>query len=302
MTTGQLLHRLHYFVLDAWDEWRHSPGVNLLAVVTLAATLFLAGLVLLVIANLERQLELQRDNVQLQVYLRDDAEGDVRSALEVEIGAMTGVARVDYVDKDEAVLRYREWARQTVELLDELDTNPLPASLEITLEPGPDAERNGDAVAQSLAGHDAVEEVRFDRDWLHKLEALLDLARIGGSGLALMVFAAVIIVMASVLRLAVYARRDEIGIMLLVGATPSFVRGPFLIAALGQGIVASGLALLMVEAARRGALAYAGSSSVALLDLILSSALPANLSGLLVLIGLLVSLIGAFFAVRTSLL
>jgi len=297
---ARLVHRLRYFVTDAWDEWRHSPGVNLLAVVTLASTLFLAGLVLMVLSNLEHQLQFQRDNIQVQIFLADEVEPASRAAVEREIAEMDGVADVDYIDKDEANRRYSEWAGQLVDLLDELETNPLPASLEVTLDPGPDAETNGEAIVTALAGRPSVEEVRFDRDWLRKLEALLGLARIGGSGLALIIFTAVIIVMASVLRLAVYARRDEIDIMLLVGATPSFVRGPFLIAGLGQGLLASVLAVLLVEGARRGALAYAGAESIALVDLILQRGLPLEWTGLMVVVGLAVSLVSAFFAVRIS--
>ena len=274
MKPARLVHRLRYFVTDAWDEWRHSPGVNLLAVVTLATTLFLAGLVMLVLSNLEHQLQLQRENIQVQVYLADEIDAGSHAAVELELARMAGVAGVDYIDKNEAVRRYSEWAEQLVDLLDELETNPLPASFEVTLEAGPDAEAHGEAIVAVLTGRPAVEEVRFDRDWLRKLEALLGLARIGGSGLAVVIFAAVIIVMASVLRLAVYARRDEIDIMLLVGATPSFVRGPFLVAGLGQGLLASILAVLLVEGARRGALAYAGAESIALIDLVLERGLP----------------------------
>ena len=300
MRPARLVHRLRYFVTDAWDEWRHSPGVNLLAVVTLASTLFLAGLALMVLSNLEHQLQIQRDNIQVQVFLVDDVDARARAGVEREIGGMTGVAGVDYIDKTEAVRRYSDWAGQLVELLDELETNPLPASLEVTLQPGPEAEAHGEAVVATLEGRPAIEEVRFDRDWLRKLESLLGLARIGGSGLAMIIFAAVVIVMASVLRLAVYARRDEIGIMLLVGATPSFVRGPFLVAGLGQGLLASVLAVLLVEGARRGALAYAGAESIALVDLILERGLPLEWAGLMLLVGLAVSLVSAFFAVRAS--
>jgi cell division transport system permease protein len=300
MRPARLVHRLRYFVTDAWDEWRHSPGVNLLAVVTLATTLFLAGLVMLVLSNLEHQLRLQRENIQVQVYLTDEIDAGRHADVELELLRMTGVADVDYIDKNEAVRRYSEWADQLVDLLDELETNPLPASFEVTLEAGPDAEAHGEAIVAALTGWPAVEEVRFDRDWLRKLEALLGLARIGGSGLAVIVFAAVIIVMASVLRLAVYARRDEIDIMLLVGATPSFVRGPFLVAGLGQGLLASILAVLLVEGTRRGALAYAGTESIALIDLVLERGLPLEWAGLMVVVGLTVSMVSAFFAVRAA--
>ncbi len=295
-----MLHRLRFFAGDAWDELRHSPGVNLLALATLAAALFLAGLVLVVLSNVEARVELLRGDLRVEVFLLDDASEEDRGRLRRRLAASEGVARVEYIDQEQALARYREWSRETAALVEELEVNPLPASFEVLLEPAPDAEARGAAVVQALSGKPGVEEVRFDREWLRRLESLLNLARIGGTGLATLVFAAVVFVMASVLRLAVYARRDEIEIMLLVGATPAFVRGPFLVAGLGQGLISSGVGLLLVEGARRVALAYAGSSSLALMELVAADPLPGSAAGLLVGLGLAVSCTGAYFAVRRS--
>jgi cell division transport system permease protein len=296
----QGLHRLRYFATDAWDELRHSPGVNMLAVGTLTSALFLAGLVMLVIANVEERVRALHEEVSVQVYLDDGLPGPLLERLRADAAALEGVSRVEYVDKAEALRRYREWASELADLIEELQNNPLPASLEIYLHPGPRAEELGAAVALELHGRDGVEEARFDRAWVRRLEALLQLARIGGVGLALVVFAAVVFVMASVLRLAVIARRNEIDIMLLVGATPTFVRGPFLVAGLAQGLAASGLALLLVEVARRASLSSADAGSRVLLEIIAAGPLPLGASGLLVATGLAVSMAGAWFAVRRS--
>jgi cell division transport system permease protein len=292
--------RLRYYVADAWDEWRHSPGVNLLALGTLTATLFVSGLVLLVLSNLQHQLLVQRDRVLVHVYLKDDTPPDVRAQLSARLAAMDGVADIAYIDKTEALRRYREWAGQLGSLIAELDTNPLPTSLEVTLVPGPESESRGEAIVTELSGHPAVEEARFDREWLRTLASMLDLARVGGGAIALVVLSALVFVMASVLRLAVYARREEIDIMLLVGATPGFVRGPFLVAGVIQGLLGGVLAVVSIEAARRVALVYAGGESLALLDLVLAQPLGWAAAGLLLVVGLVVSLISAFFAVRAS--
>jgi len=301
MKLGQAANHLRFFLADAWDDWRSTPGVNLLATLTLAATLALAGLVLLVLANLGRELEIQREDVRVHVYLRDDLAPDALAALSAKLRSMPGVGDVRHVDRDEALRRYREWAGGLAELADELATNPLPASLEVRLLPGPAIQQQGQAILDAAREDPGVEDARFDREWLAKLEALLSLARLGGSGLALAVFGAVIFVMASVLRLAVYARRDEIEIMLLVGATPAFVRGPFLVAGLAQGILASAAALLIVEGTRLWTLGYGGSESVALVQLIVERPLPVGHSMLVLAAGLAVSLISAFFAVRGTL-
>jgi len=300
MKLRQRIHRLQFFATDAWDEWRHSPGVNLLAVSTLAAALFLAGLVSLVLGNVERRVEQLRDDVRVRIFLLDSLDDAGRGALERELRGMQGVAEVEYVDKAAALERYTEWAGAMATLAAELEANPLPASLEVHLVPGPAAEAVGTAVAQRFRRMEGVEEARFDRNTLHRLEALLDLARIGGSGLGVLVFSAVVFVMASVLRLAVYARRNEIDIMLLVGATPGFVRGPFLVAGFGMGLVSSLVALGLVEGARRGAQAYAGNRALVLLDLVAAHPVGLEQAALLVSVGLLVSLTGAYFAVRRA--
>lgn len=295
------LGHLVYFITDAVDEWRHSPGVNLLATLTLAAALFLAGLALLVFSNLESHLDRWKEDLRVQVFLLDEITEDQREKVGESLAGSPEVSRVDYVDKAEALRRFGEsFGESLAGLPSELGDNPLPASFEVYLSPTRDATEAAAAVATALDGIEGVEEVRFDRRWLERLGALLHLARVGGAGMAVLVFAAVVLVMSSVLRLAVYARRDEIEIVQLVGATPGFVRGPFLVAGLAQGLVASLAALGLGEGVRRGVLAYAGSGRAALLDLVAGHALPASLWALVVAVGLAVSFAGAYFAVRHS--
>ena len=131
MSIKQRYHRLRFFVSDAWDEWKHSPGVNTLAVATLASSLFLAGLVMLVIGNVEFRFESLRPDVRLHVYLESDIEPSTRVALGDELAAADGVELVEFVDRTEALRRYRSWAGNLADLADELVENPLPASFEV---------------------------------------------------------------------------------------------------------------------------------------------------------------------------
>ena len=293
-------HKLRFFAGDAWEELRHSPGVNLLAVGTLIAVLFGAGLIALVLSNVEAFVAELRDDVRIELYLLDDVSAEQREALHQELSSIQGVTRVEYIDKQEALTRYQDWAGEMSMLIEGLESNPLPESLEVFLAPGSVAESVGSKIYTEFSDKEGVEQVRFDRELLGRIEALLNLARVGGSGLGLLILTAVIFVMTSVLRLAVYARRDEIEIMLLVGATPSFVRGPFLVAGVAQGLISSFAALALVEAARRAALGYAGDGSLALFDLLLAHALPGRFGFALIAIGLAVSCIAAWFAVRHS--
>jgi cell division transport system permease protein len=294
------LHRARYFCSDAWDEWRHSVGVNLMALLTLVSALFVAGLVLLIVTNVERRVQTLRDDVKIQIYLQDELADEVRHALAERLRANAQVERVEYIDKDEALRRYREWAEDLAELVNELEANPLPASLEVFLAPGAGAAETAATIAVGLKNQDGVEEVRFNQDWLSRLEAMLALSRLGGAAVIALVFLAVVFVMGSVLRLAVFARRDEIEIMRLVGATPGFIRGPYLVAGAVQGLIASVLALLLVEGIRSAASATVATNAVALLDLVAARPLSVDMTGLLLLLGLLVSLTGSYVSVRPS--
>ncbi len=300
MGLGSRLHRMRYFCADAWDEWRHSLAVNLLALVTLVSALFVAGLVMLIVSNIEARVQALRDDVRVEVYLRDDQGDDDRRMLLQRLQATENVDRVDYVDKVEALRRYREWAAPLAELVNELDSNPLPASLEVFLTPGTEAAETATAIAVSLDGESGVEEVRYNREWLARLESLAWLSRVGGGGFVGIVFVAVVFVMSGVLRLAVYARREEIEIMQLVGATPGFIRGPFLVAGAVQGLIASLLAILSVEVLRSSVISYGTRGSVAMLDLVAAQPLSPPLAGSLLLLGLLVSLAGSYSSVRQS--
>jgi cell division transport system permease protein len=292
------LNRLRYFCSDAWDEWRHSPAVNLLALATLSSALFVAGLVLLLIRNVEDRVATLRDDVRVEVYLTDDQAEDARQALIEELRGFEHVERVEYVDKTEALRRYHQWAAKLADLVNELESNPLPASLEVVLERREGAAEAAAGIVKHLDGRAGVEEVRFDEALLGRLEGVLQVARRGGAAFSAMVFLAVILVMASVLRLAVHARREEIEIMQLVGATPAFVRGPFLVAGVAQGLIAAGLALVVLEALRMSTLAWAArGGATALVQLVCGRGLPAASWGLVVLIGLSVSFAGSWLAV-----
>ena len=300
MGLGRPANRMRYFCADAWDEWRHSPAANLLALLTLVSALFVAGLVMLVVSNLGYRVQSLREDVRVEVYLEDDQGKEDRRALLQRLRSIDNVDRVDYVDKTEALRRYREWAADLAELADDLEANPLPASLEVFLAPGAEARETAAVIAISLKGETGVEEVRFNREWLERLESLAWLSRVGGGGVVALVLIAVVFVMGSVLRLAVLARSEEIEIMKLVGATPGFIRGPFLVAGTVQGLVAALLALLAVEGLRLSVFSYGNQASGALLDLVGARPLSVTLMASLLLLGLLVSLTGAYVSVRSS--
>ncbi len=295
---SQIWNRFRFFVSDAVDEWRYSPGVNLLATFTLAFALLLAGLALVVLANVGGWIERLKSESPVHVFLRDDIPAESRAELEARLRSAPGVASVAYVDKEEALRRFRVSFGDLAEATAELGGNPLPASMEIALSPGEEGARAAESLVRSFSEAEGVEDVRYDRAWLDRVDAILKVARGGGAGLGLLVFGAVSFVMASVLRLAVYARRDEIEIMLLVGASPMLVRGPFLVAGVVQGFVASVISLGMLEVMRRAALVWAEARPGAISTLLIGRPLGPPFELLIVAVGCAVGLAGSYLAVR----
>ena len=294
-----LLGHLRYFLADAADEWRQSPGPNLLAAATLAAVLFVAGLDLLLLSNASAHVGRWSRELRVSVYLVDTAPEDEVEAVRAKLTALDGVAAVERVDKDEALRRFRAAFADLADVPGELG-NPLPASLEVVLRPGPGARETARAVGAAVAGSPVVEETRYDQDVLDRVGAILDMARWGGAALGLVVLTAVAFVVAGVLRLTVHARRDEIDIMHLVGAPPMLVRGPFLVTGTAQGLAGGLVAIFLVEALRRTARAQAGARPGGWLDLAAGSPLPLGPAALLIAVGAVLGFVAAWFAVREA--
>lgn len=287
--------RIRYYAVEAWEEFRHSPGPNLLAASVLAATLFVGSALLLVLSNVGRTLEDWGSRLRVDVFLIDTARPDEIETLRTDIEAIDGVTRVAVVDRDEALARFRAAFGALSAAAEEMDENPLPVSLEAYVDPdrAADAARSVMAKAQ---GEAIVDEVRWDRPLVDRIGAALRFVRMGGGAIGVFVFGALTLVMAGVLRLAVLARRDEIEIMRLVGASSSMVRGPFLLAGAIQGSVGAIAALALLEASRRAAIARATEAGP-LVEAGLGAPLPLASSLAVAAVGVAVGFAGAWVAV-----
>lgn len=295
---SRLSARLGYYFRDAWESVRFSPAVTLLAFGTLLAVLTVSGALLLLVANIGSRLEAERSEVRVDVFLADSITAVQRSSVRRALEEMDSTSRLEYLDKDQALKRYLSWDRTAVKMMESLEDNPLPASFRVFLDPERVAGDAAEDLAARVGGMAGVEEVRYDRVWLDRVEALLTLVRAGGTLVGIAVLVVVVFVVASVLRLAVFARRDEIEIMLLVGATPAFVRGPFMVAGLAMGLASGCVALAAVELFRRSILSNAGDQGAALVSMLAGDPLGASRSALLLVTGVVVSLLASFVAVR----
>ena len=251
---------MRYALREAIAGFRRTPILLILSTVAIGFSLFVLGLFGLTAYNISRTIDQIEDRVELVAYLRDGAsDTDVR-ALEAEVGARSEILDVRYISKAEALAAAVRELDEFRGVYSQLEVNPLPASLEIQLRKGSRTPSAIEAVAQRLGDSRIVEEVRFGRDWVEKIVLLRRVA--GGAaailGGAFALVAAVII--GSAIRIAVFARREEISIMRLVGATSGFIQRPFLLEGLFAGLIGSVLALGLTY----GAFAFVNASLIRL--------------------------------------
>ena len=234
-----------YSLREALDAFRRSPLLAGLSVTMIALSLLVLGLFAIAAFNIRRVLDQVEARVEVVAYLRDDAPFDAVMAALRELEAEPTVREVRYVSREQALEIAKREVPEFQDIFRGLETNPLPASLEIALKPQQRGAESVRAVAQRARQYPFVEDVRFGREWLDKVYLL---RRVAGAatlvlGGAFAVVAALII--GAAIRIAVFARRDEISIMRLVGATDGFVRRPFLIEGLITGLAGGILALIL---------------------------------------------------------
>jgi len=278
----------------AVNLWR-APLPSLVSVLTIGLSLFLAISFVLGLQGARALLTGWGAQASVTLYLDRATSDEAARALQATIEADERDVDVVYIDRGQALSRLKKELGDLATALDGLSANPLPPTLEVTPRnsPAPALVR---LLANRLALLPGVKEVDYGREWLDKLEALGRALRIFGAAALVIVLGAALLVVANTIRLAVYARRDEIEIMKLVGATDGYVRMPFLLEGALQGLIGAAFALAALGAVQRwllpqAAQAFAFAAGTALPHLLLTQA--AALLG----VGALVGFLGSYLAV-----
>lgn len=221
---------------------RASPVTTSIAVLTIAAALVLAGGFGLLVTNMGDLLARFGAELHVVAYLEAGLGDDELRALAASVSTVEGVEDVKIVSKAEALDRFRESVGGAA-LLEGLADNPLPASLEVALQPRDRTPEGVAIVVGALSGLPGISELAHGQEWVEGYARFASLVRAGSLGLGLILAVAALMIVANTIRLAVYSREDESEILLLVGASRSFVRIPFLLEGALQGAIGGALAV-----------------------------------------------------------
>jgi cell division transport system permease protein len=242
------MRALRYAFEEALTSLWRGRQAGLLSTLTIALALFVLGGFLDVTSNLERLGAEWSNAAELSVYLKDDITPAERHAVEGVVTPGELIAAHEYVSKPDALARFKQTFGDLAAAVDGVGGNPLPASVEVRLRPGPGVSSGVDTLASRLRQMPGVADVRYDRQWLTRVLSAINVVRGVGLVLGSVLAVAAALTVANVVRLALYARREELEIMNLVGAPQAYVRGPFVMEGVLQGGVGALIALVALAA------------------------------------------------------
>jgi cell division transport system permease protein len=237
---------VRYLLSEAVDNMMTNRTTTVTAVVTTAFTMLGMGVFLLLYLNIQGVLSSLHEEIKVIVYFRDSVTPQAMTALRVRLSDDVAVSGIEVVTREQALESFRNRCPSEVRVLNGLGENPFPASLVLKIVP---RFRTSKAVAdlvQKLQALPEVEEVLYNRELIENLAAGLRYLRLLGILVGAVLAASMVTILANTIRLTLYARREDIEILRLIGATPGFIKTPFLLeGALLGGLGAAGSLLLL---------------------------------------------------------
>jgi cell division transport system permease protein len=233
---------------EALLSFRRAPLLSALSITTIAFSLFTVGLFGLVAVNLRQALRGLEERVEIVAFVLRGTPSEAIAVATQDIIAFPEVQDVSYVSEEEALQRARTELIEFRDAYRDLQVNPLPASIEIRLKEGYRDAATVERVAQRLKGFGFVDDVRYGREWVQKLDYLRNLTGLVGLVIGLAFAAVAVVIIGVTIRLTILQRAREISIMRLVGATNWFIRGPFLLEGALKGLLGGLLSLALCYA------------------------------------------------------
>ena len=228
-----------YFIRETYKSIRRNGFMSFASISTVAVALMVFGIFLLIFLNTNNLAKHLESQVQVSVYMQDDANKDELADMKVKLEKMEGVVKVTAVTKAEALQRFKERLGDQQKILDSLGgDNPFPNSFDVQVK-SPDAIKG---ITDKISALPKVETARFGQEVVEHLFHLTKVMRFGGVALVIFLAAGTLFIISNTIRLTVFARRKEVVIMKYVGATDWFIRWPFLLEGMTLGFLGAVIA------------------------------------------------------------
>jgi cell division transport system permease protein len=221
---------------------------------TITVSFVIVGIFLIITGNLGALVADWKDQFQVTVFLEDGITGEQLALLKKRVQSERAVKNMTFTSKTEALQQFKRELQGRESLLEGLGENPIPASLQLSVH---EAYQTPDALKRltaSLSRLEGVEDVMYGQEWVDRVSSVIQVLRLLGLSVGLALGLASLLIVSNTIRLAVYARAEEVEVMRLVGATRLHIRAPFVLEGMIQGTLGAGLALLLLFGAYRATL------------------------------------------------
>jgi len=286
-----------FFIREGFSSLKRNRTMSTAAITSVIASLLVIGIFFIIVLNIDYAATKLESQIEMMVYLNDGLSDSIISTMSTEIKSINGVKSVEFISKTVALKNLENNWGENSYLLEGLDgDNPLPDAFLITLSDPSQAS----GVAMSVSAISNIEKVVYGKEELAKLLNTTYVLRMSSVVIILILLFISIFIIANTIKLTLYARRREIGIMKFVGATDWFVRMPFIIEGIIVGMIGAVTASIIL-----GAVYYYCSGLVKnqMIGFMSISLMPfnqiiASMVVLLITVGILIGASGSFISVR----
>lgn len=289
-----MVNSLSYFCAETFRSLRRNRFMAVASVLTVALSMFILGLFLCVVLNINHMAAYLESQVEMSVYLKDGLTTPQVMTVGSRIKALPGLVKIQFTNKDQAMENFKVQLGDQKGLLDAVNGNPLPASYQITFTT---PERLKDA-ANIVTSYQEVDGVQYGQDIIEQLYKVARIIRLGGMVIILFLAGAELFIISNTIRLTVFARRREIQIMKYVGATNGFIRWPFLLEGMVIGAIGSGMASLILWQGYELVAREMAEAGLVFLPLIPIWPFVLYLTGMLLIAGIAIGAIGSCISLR----
>lgn len=286
---------IKFFIQDSLKSLRRNKTISTASAATVAATLFILGIFLLTILNVKQGILEVESKVEVKVFLKDNITTKQQSELEKKIKAVDGVVEVTYESKSQAMDKFKkQLGDQNKSLVDGLEKdNPMPNSYVIRVQK-PEIVLT---VVNSIKGSEGIDTIKDGREVVDKLLAITKTIKWVGSIIFMVLIGVSLFLIGNTIKLTLYSRRREIGIMKYIGATDWFIRWPFIIEGMIIGIAGGVVADLALYYAYKMAYVKA-STGLMMIQLVSPQYVLTTILGLFLVAGIVIGSLGSILSIR----
>ncbi len=294
-----------YFFKESLQGFARNLSTALGSIITIFLSLLVIGVFLVGGVMLNNLMKSVESEVSITAYVADDADQTTIDRVIEDVRGMEGVASVSFTTKDQALENFKNSMTSNPEIIDQLDgTNPLPASIDVELSDPQMVQ----SVAQQIEsnamyrticedGNNVGDSIKYGQGTVERLFQLTNYVRYVGIALVVLLIFIALVFINNTIRLAILARRKEIAIMRLVGASNGFIRGPFLMEGAIHSIIGALLAVLVIQLIRMFAIPSL-ESAIRFLNFSVSDGAYLAIYGVLFLAGIVIGILGSAIAMR----